>query len=68
HFKVNNTLTDWACGKCDKLLEWVTVKLQYLDQTFETDIPACPFCQGVLISEELAVGKMTMVEMLLEDK
>lgn len=66
--ELNRPGTDWSCLKCDKLLEWAMVKLTYLNQTFETGTLACFSCQRVFISEEIAVGKMAMVEMLLEDK
>ena len=35
---------DWLCAGCSKALEWATVKLAYLDETFAADIPACPSC------------------------
>ena len=60
--------TEWSCLLCDRPLEWAVVKLEYLDQSFETDALACMPCQRVLVGEELAVGKMAMVEMLLEGK
>lgn len=66
--KLHKPGTDWSCLKCDKPVEWAMVKLVYLDQTFETETPACWSCRRVFISEELATGKMAMVEMLLEDK
>jgi hypothetical protein len=32
------------------------------------DLPKCPVCGFVMISEELALGKMAEVEQILEDK
>jgi hypothetical protein len=32
------------------------------------DLPQCPVCGFVMISEELALGKMAEVEQALEDK
>jgi hypothetical protein len=59
---------DWLCATCDRPLEWAAVKLAYLDETFVADLPACPACQRVLVSEENAVVKMAMAERMLEDK
>jgi len=58
----------WRCAACDVALEMATVKLTYLDETFAVDLPACPSCQRVLISEENAVRKMALAEKMLEDK
>jgi hypothetical protein len=35
---------------------------------FTADLPYCPDCGRVLISEKVALGKMAEVEKLLEDK
>jgi hypothetical protein len=35
---------------------------------FTTDLPHCPACGMVFISEEIALGKMAQVEQMLEDK
>jgi hypothetical protein len=59
---------DRWCMKCDLPLEFVTVKLTYLDETFGVDLPACPSCQRVFVSEEDAVQKMALAEKMLEDK
>ncbi len=59
---------EWLCAKCDKSLEWATVKLVYLDETFAVDIPACPSCQRVFVSENNAAEKMALAEKMLEDK
>jgi hypothetical protein len=59
---------DWVCAKCARPLEWATVKLAYLDETFAADIPACPSCQRPLVSEKNAVEKMALAEKMLEDK
>jgi hypothetical protein len=60
--------TDWLCLKCGVHLELATVKLTYLDETFTADIPACPSCQRVFVSEENAIEKMALAEKMLEDK
>ncbi len=58
----------WLCGKCGLALELAAVKMAYLDENFVADLPACPSCQRVLVSEEVAVGKMALAERMLEDK
>jgi hypothetical protein len=58
----------WCCAACEVALAMATVKLTYLDETFAVDLPACPSCQRVFISEENAVQKMALAEKMLEDK
>lgn len=60
--------TSWFCVKCGVPLETATIKLKYLEETFGTDVPACPTCQRVFVSEEDAVKKMALAEKMLEDK
>lgn len=60
--------TGWTCASCDVPLAVATVKLAYMDETFAADLPACPACQRVLVSEEQAVVKMALAERMLEDK
>jgi hypothetical protein len=40
----------------------------YLDMSFSHDVLRCPKCRKVLISRDLAKGKMAEVEMMMEDK
>lgn len=56
------------CCRCNCPLETKRVGFAYLGQMFDTDLPACPQCGQVYIPEELARGKMSEVEMALEDK
>jgi ferredoxin len=66
--KSPGTERDWMCGACRVPLEQATVKLTYLDETFGADLPSCPSCRRVLVSEENAVHKMLPAEKMLEDK
>jgi len=59
---------NWACAKCGKTLVVGPVTVEYLENQFTTDLPKCPQCGLVYISEDLATGKMAEVEQLLEDK
>lgn len=59
---------NWMCDKCGKSLVVGQVAVEYLGNQFVTELPQCPECWMVYISEELAMGKMAEVEQLLEDK
>ncbi|HMK65280.1 MAG TPA: hypothetical protein VK564_05755 [Thermodesulfobacteriota bacterium] len=65
-----NTSADllWRCFRCRMDLVVGTVTVTYLGNRFTADLPHCPNCGLVLISEELALGKMAEVEQILEDK
>lgn len=56
------------CAKCDVPLEVGKVQVSYLGSMFPVDLLKCPRCGQVFIPEELALGKMSEVEKLLEDK
>ncbi len=58
----------WICDKCKKELKPSKVKVRYLGGDFEVELMKCPECNGVFISEDLALGKMLEVEKGLEDK
>lgn len=58
----------WLCSKCGTKLENVLVKVKYLSGNFEVELLKCPKCGMVLITEDLALGKMLEVEKGLEDK
>lgn len=63
---------DWACA-CGKsgegrTMEPRTTEVTYLGSAFAISLLSCPSCGMVLVPEALAVGKMTEVEQLLEDK
>lgn len=59
---------DLQCAKCGVALEVGKVNISYLGSMFPVDLPRCPQCGLVFIPEDLALGKMTEVEKLLEDK
>ncbi|MBR3397434.1 MAG: hypothetical protein IKG70_06275 [Lachnospiraceae bacterium] len=58
----------WRCDKCNKELEIKKASFEYMGRTFDHEVPVCPVCGKVFISEELAKGKMAEVETLMEDK
>lgn len=61
-------VTDLICAACNVSLEVGKVEASYLGQTFLVDLPRCPRCGVVYVSEDLATGKMLKVEQALEDK
>ena len=58
----------WICNRCGVPVEDQTVRLQYRRTIFALHLPACPKCGMVLISEDLATGKMVEAEEALEEK
>lgn len=63
-------LKDFAimCGKCKVLLKPAKTSLSYLGNNFITELPSCPVCGLVYMSEGLVKGKVAEVEKSLEDK
>jgi predicted RNA-binding Zn-ribbon protein involved in translation (DUF1610 family) len=59
---------NWKCQKCGCDLIVGPVNLKYLNSELKAELPKCPLCGRVLITEELALGKMAEVEQILEDK
>lgn len=60
--------TQLICCKCNVPLELGTISFSYLAHNFSTELPKCPQCGQVYLSEELVTGKVTQVETELEDK
>jgi len=58
----------WRCDRCDRNLVVGPVNAAYMGHRFTAELPYCPDCGRVLISEHIAMGKMAEVEKLLEDK
>lgn len=58
----------WKCFRCDRQLVAGPVLVDYLGNTITTELPQCPACHMVLVSETLAMGKVAEVEALLENK
>ncbi len=56
------------CLACGVALEPGKIEASYLGQSFPVDLPRCPKCGFVYVSEDLASGKMLKVEQALEDK
>ncbi|NLJ76463.1 MAG: hypothetical protein GX325_04280 [Peptococcaceae bacterium] len=58
----------WRCFKCRIPLIMGKVKVSYLGSDFHIDLFKCPECGAVLVTEDLATGKMLEVEQTMEDK
>lgn len=58
----------WHCNRCQCDLVVGQVAIEYMTNRFTTDLPYCPSCKPVLITERVAAGKMAEVEQILEDK
>jgi rubredoxin len=59
---------EWVCEKCGQQLVAGPVRVEYLGNEFTAELPRCPQCGLVYVTEEVAMGKMAEVEQLLEDK
>jgi len=59
---------EWRCDRCRRELVVGPVVLSYMNNRFTTELPYCPVCKTVLISDVVATGKMADVERILEDK
>ncbi len=60
--------SEWMCVKCSLPIEIKKANVGYLGHYFTEQLPQCPQCGQVLITAELALGRMLEVEQLLEDK
>lgn len=58
----------WTCRKCGRALEMKRMLFEYLGNTINHELPACPVCGSVFVPKELAEGKIAETEVLLEDK
>lgn len=56
------------CCRCQAVLTEQKVTFAYMGHTFYADVPCCPQCGQVYISESLARERMAEVETELEDK
>ncbi|MFH1156938.1 MAG: DNA-binding protein [Pseudomonadota bacterium] len=59
---------EWTCFRCRTNLVPAQVMVEYMGNRLTTELPVCPDCGFVLVSETVALGKMAEVEQILEDK
>lgn len=60
--------TKHICCKCNEELISQKITFEYMGITMNHELPCCPSCGVLFISEELASGKIAEVEMQLEEK
>ena len=58
----------WICAKCGAVLAPKKKIFSYMGTTVSHEVLGCPVCGMVFISKQLADGKMTEIEQMLEDK
>lgn len=56
------------CSKCACELKEMDTQFTYLDKKFRHKVLRCPKCGQVFIPEDLAKGKMALLEKSLEEK
>ncbi len=56
------------CHGCQQALTPLKTDFTYLGHSFYADVLRCPGCGQVFIPEELAKGRISEVEMQMEDK
>lgn len=61
-------MKDLVCSKCNVPLKLEKCKFRYLGFEFNSEVPRCPECGLVYLSEELVKDRMQKVEANLEDK
>lgn len=56
------------CSKCNVPLESKKAKFGYLGLVFDAEVPRCPVCGQVYLSEKMVFEKIAKVETTVEDK
>lgn len=59
---------EWTCATCAVGLEPAKVQVAYVGCGFTIDLLQCPRCGLILVTEDVAAGKMAEAEEALEDK
>jgi RNase P subunit RPR2 len=59
---------EWICANCNVPLTPGQISVSYLGNAYPVSLLRCPNCGLVLVTEDLALGKMAEVEKALEDK
>lgn len=61
-------MSEIICTKCGVPLETQNARFSYLGHELHSDVPRCPKCGQIYLSEELVNSKVASVEASLEDK
>jgi len=65
---IKTTENKIICSKCNVPLALEKTKFQYLGHEFNSDVPRCPVCGQVYLTEKLVTGRIASVESGVEDK
>lgn len=66
--KTENRQERIFCGKCNVPLVMKKADFQYMRFTFNHEVPVCPVCGQVYLSEELVNSKVKQIEKTFEEK
>jgi predicted RNA-binding Zn-ribbon protein involved in translation (DUF1610 family) len=66
--KIPETDAKWICARCGEPLAMTKITVRYLGSVFTMELPKCRICGMVMVTEEVATGKMAEAEQVLEDK
>ncbi len=61
-------MNEVICLKCNIELEIISAKFAYLGHELHSDVPRCPKCGQVYLSEKLVTDRIAKVEASVEDK
>ncbi len=64
----NEEAGHWLCNACGTELTFGMIEVHYMGSGYPVELPSCPKCGQVFITEDLATIKMAEIEKLLEDK
>jgi RNase P subunit RPR2 len=56
------------CKKCDCGLTPAKKEFSYLGRNFSAEVPVCPNCGAVYVSEDFVNERMKKIESAIEDK
>ena len=59
---------EMICIKCNAALVTIKAKFNYLGHELHSDVPRCPVCGQVYLSEKLVTDRIQKVEASVEDK
>lgn len=61
-------MKDIICSKCNVPLEISKARFVYLERELHADVPKCPVCGQIYLSEQIVREKIAKVEKTVEDK
>jgi uncharacterized protein with PIN domain len=61
-------MSEIICVKCNAALVKVQSKFSYLGHEFQSEVPGCPVCGRIYLSEKLVDERIRQIEAAVEDK